>query len=489
LSESDTLKIAGVVLSAVALIWGVKQVFFNHILNNLLDKKSKKHYKEIIKANHFSTRIDRYRENLASSLDFLDNRVGSNFSFKAFDFSLYLALIYSFMSFFILWLFGASGTIGSIEILPSNSSLADKAISTLIFIFTFLFFYSLGNIRDNTKKILIEKLNISNKIVLEVINLVLIVLIILLVVGVVIGLLIVGEKVGLVGLIIGLGLKIGVGLRVKVAKIIGLIIGIVIGLTGVGVIVVVVGKLSGNLLLLLSFVVVVLLLILVIRGGVIAVVGVLGGVGVLIVISMVGVNMNTIIYFLFFLLLPAINSLFDWLSLSITRYLGYLATESYSRVKLLLLALLDAFLAGVFLIAILKTFETVINYFDIYIYFTYSETRSFFDISQKIKDFFINPFDIDSLWIGAMILTTLIPTLLHLFFVLLKALWIPLIFRDSVVDNLKKNLKSGARVKLSQVALILTIRWIEPLLITIATLAITYIYLLGLFEVGKYFFL
>jgi len=187
-----------------------------------------------------------------------------------------------------------------------------------------------------------------------------------------------------------------------------------------------------------------------------------------------------ITFLLFFLLLPIINALFDWLSLSITRKLGELTLKHKNRFAFVFFALVDSVLAGVFFVTILKTLQIVINFIDKTFITTFS--NEYLNIDEKIEHFFNNPFDIDSLWIGAMVLTTLLPTLIHLVFVLLKALWTPFIFSNKKIDELKEMIESKSRYRLSKVAFTLTIGWIETFFVALVILYLGGIYIYGVFE-------
>jgi len=93
--------ILGVLIAFLTILWTVKQFVFEHILDNLLDESSKDDYREKLESNRLENRKAKYKNYLASSLSYLDNKIGSSFSYRALDFSIFFALVYSFLSFFI----------------------------------------------------------------------------------------------------------------------------------------------------------------------------------------------------------------------------------------------------------------------------------------------------------------------------------------------------------------------------------------------------
>jgi len=123
-----------------------------------------------------------------------------------------------------------------------------------------------------------------------------------------------------------------------------------------------------------------------------------------------GVNPNTILYLLFFLILPFINSIFDYLSMYFSRFFAYKILDTHKKWKVFLDVILDTLIAIALLIALATTLFYVLEY-----------TNGFID-DEKLKipiDFYktellTNPFSKDVLWITLMFASTLIPTLAHL---------------------------------------------------------------------------
>lgn len=119
-------------------------------------------------------------------------------------------------------------------------------------------------------------------------------------------------------------------------------------------------------------------------------------------------NEITISIYLFLIILPMINSQFDFVSLSISRYFSKKIANDNSVLLIFIHLLLDIFFAVMLLLILVNFLYNAIEYIN-----------RFVDINKSIsiKDIFLNtmqnPFSLDNIWITAMLLTTLLPTLIH----------------------------------------------------------------------------
>jgi len=110
----------------------------------------------------------------------------------------------------------------------------------------------------------------------------------------------------------------------------------------------------------------------------------------------------------FLLILPLINTPFDWLSLGVTRGLLHaIVSEHHSTLTTLLWAALDIILALILLFSL-----TSIGIFTLALGNTISG-KELFEINMVLDRIKSDPSNQDNWWIYAMLLTTLIPTFFH----------------------------------------------------------------------------
>ena len=135
------------------------------------------------------------------------------------------------------------------------------------------------------------------------------------------------------------------------------------------------------------------------------------------------------ISFLFYLLFPLLNAPIDWLSLGITRgLLNNIRHEHHGGWHAFGWALLDVILAIFFLLLVSAVLVLTLNLLDK-------------DLLQKIlTDLKTNGDNLNNYWVYAMLLSTLIPTLVH-FIIAATALtlWLPQHWRHWVASNLHQN--------------------------------------------------
>ena len=135
------------------------------------------------------------------------------------------------------------------------------------------------------------------------------------------------------------------------------------------------------------------------------------------------------IFLLFYLLFPILNAPIDWLSLGITRgLLNSIRHEHHGGYHAFAWALLDVVLAIGFLLLVSAILVVTLGIVDK-------------DLLLKILDGLRNNgSDINHYWVYAMLLSTLVPTLIH-FIIAASALtlWLPQHWRHWVATNLHQN--------------------------------------------------
>jgi hypothetical protein len=144
-------------------------------------------------------------------------------------------------------------------------------------------------------------------------------------------------------------------------------------------------------------------------------------------------NFNSRFLLLFLLIFPLLNAPLDWLSLNITRgLLQSIRHQHHGGWQAFSWALFDLILALIFLLIVSAILVLAMGYADWLTGDSYLPTiLSEISRSDTAKNYY---------WIYPMLLTTLVPTLVH--FILAGAaltLWLPHDWRYSIVDNLENN--------------------------------------------------
>ncbi|CAA6815745.1 MAG: Unknown protein [uncultured Sulfurovum sp.] len=362
-----------------------------------------------------------YKEILTSVLTFLEKHLEplKLFSSKAFDKHLTFSIIYSFLFFYLVWLFGGTGAIGKHELMPNENRL----LITLFFIFEILVLYFLLTQITQIIIFLSKKLpffsHLSNTWQV---------------------LIVVGVVVGLVVVVVGV---IGGGL-------------VVLGVVGGGL-----GVLGGGGL-----------------GGV-----VIGGVGVVGVL-LNSINSTTILYLLFFLILPFINTIFDYLSMIVSRYFAQkILYEHTKKLHIFLDILADLIVAAILLVTLAFTLYYVVDATNVYLI---KDPQLFIPI-EHYKELLLsrNLFHPDVLWITLMFFSTLIPTLIHLFLFVYSLMAFILVkpHLHQIVSELKKldldnhHKKELIAYDLADYRLTGWLRWHN---VMASFLAITFVVILGI---------
>ena len=247
-----------------------------------------------------------YKEYLHSTLDFVEKHLGKLklFSYKTWEKHVTYSLIYSVFFFYLIWLFGGSGTIGTLNLFPNENRLIVSLFLIFEIITLYFTFYKTEQVINFLSRYvpLFSQLSNTWKEILVVV--------------------------------------------------------------GVGVVVV---------------------------GGVV-------------------VNPTTILYLLFFLILPFINSIFDYLSMYFSRFFAYKILDTHKKWKVFLDVILDTLIAIALLIALATTLFYVLEYTNGLL----ADEKLKIPIEFYKTELLTNPFSKDVLWITLMFASTLIPTLAHL---------------------------------------------------------------------------
>jgi hypothetical protein len=287
-----------------------------------------------------------YKTLLHNVLNRLSNLLGELkiFSLQGFDKHLNYSVIYSLFFFYLIWLFGGSGIIGTHELLPNNT----RITITLFLLFVIVCVYPIAKYEQEIILFLRKKIptlsHISNAWIETLFWAI------------------------AIGLIVVVGIGIGIG---------GVVRGVAIGL------IVVVG-----------------------RGG-----GLLGVIG-LVIIGVGSINSGIISYLLFFLFLPFINAIFDYISMYFSRFFAQQILKTNSKLKIFVDALLDLIIAIILLYLLAETLYFVLNLANVYLI---KDETMFIPIDPYKEQILLNPFHQDILWITFMLISTLIPTILHMF--------------------------------------------------------------------------
>jgi len=138
---------------------------------------------------------------------------------------------------------------------------------------------------------------------------------------------------------------------------------------------------------------------------------------------------------LFWLVLPLVNAPLDWLSLGVTRgLLQAVRAQKHGGWRTLGWGLLDLVLAlgFLFLIAAVLVVATALG--------NVVAGQTLVDLGAIFTELRDNPWSVNHRWVYFMLLSTLVPTLIH--FALAggaATLWLPQRLREQIADNLEQN--------------------------------------------------
>ena len=132
-----------------------------------------------------------------------------------------------------------------------------------------------------------------------------------------------------------------------------------------------------------------------------------------------------LILMLFYSILPILNAPLDWLSTAITRSLLYAIVDRlHSAFQAFVWAVLDLLIALALLVTI--TFVMTIAISGVNQLAIIGGGKAIIDLTQVFTSLFYNPLAVENWWIYFMLLSTLIPTLLHMLIAgFSMILWIP----------------------------------------------------------------
>lgn len=144
---------------------------------------------------------------------------------------------------------------------------------------------------------------------------------------------------------------------------------------------------------------------------------------------------NILLMLIFLVTLPLINALMDWLSLGFTRgFLYAIRQRRHSGIIALLFVSLDVILALAFLMAIVSL--TVLILAGINAATMHSSDQTFLDLKVLFDGLSKDPLALEYTWIHFMMLSTLIPTLIHFAVAGASAMMIfPNKWRDSILQK------------------------------------------------------
>lgn len=166
--------------------------------------------------------------------------------------------------------------------------------------------------------------------------------------------------------------------------------------------------------------------------------------------AVLGMDVVSAILLYFFVLLPSLNGLMDWISLAISRLLAK-QIIAQNNVKILLGAILLDILAAVGLMAaLIFIFISGTKLFNILVV---SGRPYEIPIKELIEAARLHPFSREGLWVVVMLFSTLIPTFVH-FFIAVTAVCFKFPFQ-----NTKKNLLHEIKQKNYSSACIDKLAW------------------------------
>jgi len=294
-----------------------------------------------------------YKTYLQKTLNFLDKYLEEikRISFSTWNKHFTYSFIYSFFFFYISWLLGASGDIGNLTLIEDENRLIISFFIFFEIITSFLLFTRLQEIQTFLRKKIpyFSRLNNWQILIIVAIG----------IIGIV-----------LIGKVITMGLKVGV-----VAEVILMItvVGVILSKEEIGIMKIVI-------------------------------------IGTIIVFILNRINSTTILYLLFFLILPFINSIFDYISMYYSRLFAQKILKTDSKLKVFFDIIIDSIIAIVLLFGLAFTLFYTLEYANSLI----TDEKLLIPIEAYKMQLLNNPFDKEVLWITLMFFSTLIPTLAHL---------------------------------------------------------------------------
>ena len=352
----------------------ISTMFFAWFYAVLKEPDTKAEYISKLKKFHF---LPFYRYWLKNILDKIDNYLGkpkfsTSFIFKNIMFHYGFAIFYVFVVFIIVWLLGGSGKLGALKILPAKDSFLDRGVVVFGLIAGFFIFYFVFKLSD--------KLDIYN------------------------------EKLNnLFERIFNIDGRI---IHRVVSSIIAFVVAYFISKN------IILSIFSLILFFILYQIVVVLLLGVVVGGVGAAAIVVGGGVGIFSLLNGNNfLNANNASLLIFLILIPFLNAILDFVSLTISRYFSRKIANGESLFLILFHLLLDLVLAIVFFVGL-----AYILYYGVELFNILVDKKLQIPIGKMLVDAIKEPFALKNAWITFMLFSTLIPTLLHILLALVSFL-------------------------------------------------------------------
>jgi len=425
------------VLTAFSIIFGAFFLYSQAILKNKADTVNL--IDTLVQYNWFEF----YRLRLKSALDTLDTYLGKpTFSWysigKNLSFHYLLALSYVFVTFFIIWFLGGDNSIGTIEVLPQKESYLERFTTLVGIVFMTVLSYFLfseefknidKNFKEKFKNLLPKSLQHSSQLIEKILIFLFIFASLYYFQGFIFAIIFslisitwrINSLLFTIGILGGLGLAGLVELGVTAIVTAG-IVGGVAEVVVAGAVTVEIGVVVG------------------VVAGVIAVGGVviMGGISSLINTSYFWNLYNTSIL-IFLLITPFLNGILDFISLSISRYFSQKILNE-NLFLILFHLVLDFIFALIFLFVLMALLYYSIDFFN-----TFIDEKLQIPIDKMIYATLQNPFSLDNLWITFMLLSTLIPTLLHIILALASLLLYITKTTDWLIHQIEEGQKSEAK--------------------------------------------
>lgn len=355
---------------------------------------------------------EKYKSTLYSLIGWIESIYNPSTWILNYSRHITIALIYSFMVFTVFWTLGASGSLGSIEIFSGSVSLQSKIITLPFFLFYILLLFYLYQDIEKWSDFIIKKL--PKKLQLfHFVKIFIITLIVILVVGGV-GTIVIGIEIGGVEIVVvGGGIVMVIVVKQTIKSILQTLL-----IFFISWFLIFTFFSSSNDAWLVASIITLLSLpaLLSIKKIGLGLNFILLGV---IILGFVSSSDNIVIITLFFIILPLVNALLDYISLRISLFMANKILKDVSLIKALLHLLIDTIVAISF-IYLLATF----------IYLSITLLNGYIDSPIPIKEILVatktDPFNIENGWISFMLISTLVPTFVH-FTIALGALLIEVI--------------------------------------------------------------
>lgn len=387
-------------------------------------KKSIKYTKKssLINKLESSNVLTNYHKLLENTLNFLTTRFGASFSADSNNFTTNLAVFYSFAVFFTIWVFNGSGSLGNIEIL--NPKIEPNIRLALLFV-SFCFIYLSYNIFEINNDFYFTRTPTRKKITTVVVYLpyflvaifvplhwtsaieinstlrtILIILFSSSLGGFILNRAFFNKSGSLTFAVTYLTLVFGGGMISSILHYSEMPVRMII-MIGLAIImpllVYFVNKIFGTNKVYYVNLLMILLSVIIFK----------------FFPKILNMDIISIVLLYFFVLLPSLNGLMDWVSLSVSRIFAKGILKEDEIVKIIFYVLLDLFIAFILLGLLVIIFVLGTKFFN---YILVSDQNLQIPIDELIIKTKESPFSSNGLWFIIMLTSTLVPTTFHLFF-------------------------------------------------------------------------